>query len=132
MQNSYDWEEVPELNITPLVDVMLVLLAILMLTAHAMFFEEKISVPKGSKSAIADDKNKLVVRVDVNKVVYVDDKKYDFSNFKDAFYIYTLTGDKDRTVLIRADKNLKYDDVIYVLKTIKSTGFQKISLLTDG
>jgi len=132
MHDMYDWDEVPELNITPLVDVMLVLLAILMLTAHTMMFEEKISVPKGSKSTTADDKNKVVVRVDINKVIYVDDKKYDFGNFADSFFIYSLTGDKDKTVLIRADKNLKYDDVVYILKTIKASGFQKISLLTDG
>ena len=128
----YDWEEVPELNITPLVDVMLVLLAILMLTAHAMFFEEKIAVPKGSKSTVADDKQKLIVRIDINKIVYIDDKKYDFVVFPDAFNIQSMAGSKDRTVLIRADKNLKYDDVMFVLKTIKSSGFQKISLLTDG
>ncbi len=128
----FDWDEVPELNITPLVDVMLVLLAILMLTAHALFFEEKISVPKGSKSVVADDKNKLVVRVGLDKTIYIDEKKYDFANFQDTFHTYAMTANKDQTVLIRADKELKYDDIIFVLKGIKSSGFNKISLLTDG
>ena len=128
----FDWEEVPELNITPLVDVMLVLLAILMLTAHAIVFEEKISVPKGSKSAQADDKNKIIVQVSIDKVITVDDKKYGFANFADSFFIYSDGVPKDKTILIRADKELKYDDVVFVLKTIKSNGFTKISLVTDG
>ena len=128
----FDWEEVPELNITPLVDVMLVLLAILMLTAHAIVFEEKIAVPKGSKSAQADDKNKIIVQVSVDKVITVDDKKYDFANFPDSFFIYSGQQPKDKTILIRADKELKYDDVVFVLRTIKSNGFTKISLVTDG
>jgi len=128
----FDWEEVPELNITPLVDVMLVLLAILMLTAHAIVFEEKISVPKGSKSAQADDKNKIIVQVSVGKAITIDEKKYDFANFADSFFIYSQQQPKDKTILIRADKELKYDDVIFVLRTIKSNGFTKISLVTDG
>lgn len=130
--NHFDWDEVPELNITPLVDVMLVLLAILMLTAHAMVFEEKISIPKGSKSSVSDDKNKIIVNIDASKSIYIDGKKYDFAVFPDTFFVYSINSDKQKTVLIRADKNLKYDDVVFVLKTIKSSGFQKISLLTDG
>jgi len=46
----YDYEQKPDLNITPLVDVMLVLLAILMVTAPVIEYEENINLPKGSKS----------------------------------------------------------------------------------
>jgi biopolymer transport protein ExbD len=128
----FDWDEVPELNITPLVDVMLVLLAILMLTAHTIVFEERISVPKGSKTAQADDKNKIIVQVSIDKVITIDEKKYSFANFADSFFIYSEQQPKDRIVLIMADKELKYDDVVFVLKIIKSNSFTKISLVTDG
>ncbi len=47
-----DWDDAPELNITPLVDIMLVLLAILMVTTPAMVYQEKIVLPDGSKSSI--------------------------------------------------------------------------------
>ena len=51
MQNDgFDWEEKPELNITPLVDIMLVLLAILMVSTPTITYQEDITLPKGSKS----------------------------------------------------------------------------------
>ena len=47
---NYDWDEKPELNITPLVDIMLVLLAIMMVVAPTMIYEEKITLPQSSKT----------------------------------------------------------------------------------
>jgi biopolymer transport protein ExbD len=52
MINKFDWDSKPELNITPLVDVMLVLLAVLMVTTPTIIYEEKIILPSGSKTKV--------------------------------------------------------------------------------
>ena len=53
-------------------------------------------------------------------------------NFADSFVLFAKDKNRDTPVHIRADKNLKYDNIIYVLKTIKETGFLKVALITDG
>jgi len=126
------YEDKPELNITPLVDVMLVLLAILMLATPAIVYQEKIELPKGSQKEQISEKEKIAVRVDLQKIVYVNEKKFDMDNFGDSFLNYSASFAKDTQVTLRADKNLKYDDVIHIMKLIKASGFQKISLVTDG
>ena len=63
MDSGFNWDETPDLNITPLVDIMLVLLAILMVTAPVIVYEEEISLPKGSKSSKAVEDAKIEIRV---------------------------------------------------------------------
>lgn len=128
----HDFEDKPELNITPLVDVMLVLLAILMLAMPAVVYQEKIDLPQGSKKEENKEQEKITVRVDIQKTVYVNDKKFDSASFGSSFLQLSGALDKTSPVSLRADKNLKYDDVMSVMRSIKAAGFQKISLVTDG
>lgn len=132
MKLHYNWDETPELNITPLVDIMLVLLAILMVTAPVIVYQEEISLPQGSKSAIKQEDSKIEIRIDVKRNIYLRDNILTFDSFPDAFVVFANTYDKNTQVFIRADKNLKYDDVIYILKIAKQTGFARVSLVTDG
>lgn len=128
----FDWEEKPELNITPLVDVMLVLLAILMVTTPALIYEELIELPKGSKTKVLQKTETIEIRVDKNKIIYIKKDRFNFSNFADNFILLSQKFDKNSPVYIRADKRLSYGDVMYILKTVKEAGFAKVSLVTDG
>ena len=128
----YDYDKKPDLNITPLVDVMLVLLAILMVTAPVLEYEENINLPKGSKSAKVQQNNKIDILVSSSRVISVNKSKYEFLNFADNFILFTKDKDRNIPVHIRADKNLKYEDVVYILKTVKEAGFFKVALITDG
>ena len=69
MSNNFD--DSPELNITPLIDVMLVLLAILMVTAPTMVYEEIIQLPKGSKSAQQNKNSKIEIRITKDKNIFI-------------------------------------------------------------
>ena len=128
----YDYNNKPELNITPLVDVMLVLLAILMVTAPVLEYEENINLPKGSKSKKADMAKKINIMINAKGIISVDKRKYDNDNFADNFILYSKNKNKDTPIHIRADKKLAYQKVIYVLKTVKEAGFFKVALITDG
>ncbi|WOE70878.1 biopolymer transporter ExbD [Hydrogenimonas thermophila] len=129
---KYSWDEKPDLNITPLVDIMLVLMAILMVTAPTMTYEEKITLPKGSKSHAYKKIKSLEIRMDKNRNIYFKKKKFKMLSFADSFMRETSNIDKNIPVFIRADERLSYKDVMYLLKTIKESGFMKVSLITDG
>ena len=79
-----NFDENPELNITPLVDIMLVLLAILMVTTPAIIYEEQISLPDGSKSKVLSQELKsLTVRIDSQRQVYIDQSKMSLNELSD-------------------------------------------------
>ena len=124
----YDYNNKPELNITPLVDVMLVLLAILMVTAPVLEYEENINLPKGSKSQKIQQLKKIDISVNSLREVIVNKKKYPFDNFADNFILFSKNKNRDISVHIRADKGLKYEDVVYILKTVKKLVFLKLHL----
>ena len=128
----YNYNEKPDLNITPLVDVMLVLLAILMVTAPVLEYEETINLPKGSHSKKIQDIKKIDLLITESKEIIINKNKYQFDTFADNFILFAKTLNRDTPIHIRADKNLKYDNVIYVLKSVKEAGFYKVSLITDG
>lgn len=128
-----NFDENPELNITPLVDIMLVLLAILMVTTPAIIYEEQISLPDGSKSKVLSQELKsLTVRIDSQRQVYIDQSKMSLNELSDNLVLLSTKYDKNSPVYIKADKRLIYDDVMFVLKSMKNAGFSKVALETNG
>lgn len=128
----FDWDEKPELNITPLVDIMLVLLAILMVTTPTIVYKEDIVLARGSKTQKIIDEAVIEIRIDREKNIYIKDSSFSFENFADSFVLLSDKYDKATEVRIRADQSIIYGDVVFVLKTIKEAGFLKASLVTNG
>ncbi|WP_104624650.1 ExbD/TolR family protein [Helicobacter felis] len=122
----------PELNITPLVDIMLVLLAILMVATPTITYQEKISLPQGSKTARVSKEKVLEIRMDINHKIYVLDRHYDYEGFRAAFPLLARTYAKNTAVYVRADKRLPYESIIFLLKSIREAGFSKVSLITSA
>ncbi|BCX78950.1 biopolymer transporter ExbD [Campylobacter sp. 19-13652] len=126
-------DDAPELNITPLVDIMLVLLAILMVTAPAITYDEDIALPSGSQSkATAVKLEDLVVFINKERKVRVGQSLFDINEFPDNMILLAPKFNKSSTVYLRADKSLRYEDVMFVLKSIKNAGFTKVALQTDA
>lgn len=126
-------DDKPELNITPLVDIMLVLLAVLMLTTPTITYQEEITLPKGSKTTKKIADSTLEIRMDKYKKIYIKNKTYSYKNFPDSFNLLARNYDKKQTaVFIQADKNLSYESVMFLLKSVKEAGFIKVSLITNG
>ncbi len=128
----FDWDEKPELNITPLVDVMLVLLAILMVATPAIVYEEDINLPQGSHSKVYKKRSELYIKIDAHRVITFNKSRYTFQNFADSFLLLTQGLSKDSPVYISADRSLSYGDVMFILKSVKEAGFSKVSLITNG
>ncbi len=126
----FSWDDSPDLNITPLVDVMLVLMAILMITAPTITFQEQIDLPQGSKTVKVEKPKTLTIRMDKNQKIYLNKDTYALDTFADDFVNQSVKFDKNSEVYIRADEQLKYKDVMYLLKSVKAAGFEKVSLIT--
>ncbi|MEA3434435.1 biopolymer transporter ExbD [Sulfurovum sp.] len=126
----FSWDDSPDLNITPLVDVMLVLMAILMITAPTITFQEQIDLPQGSKTVKVTKPKTLTIRMDKNQKIYLNKDTYALDTFADDFVNQSAKFDKNSEVYIRADEQLKYKDVMYLLKSVKAAGFEKVSLIT--
>jgi len=120
-----NWDSEPDLNITPFVDVMLVLLAILMVTTPTITYEEKIELPEGTKSKRVTKDSSITVRMDRNRVIYFGEEKYNLESFRDTFKTKSNDINLNTTIFIRADKNLFYRDVMSLLKAIKMLDLQK-------
>ncbi len=128
----YDWEDSPELNITPLVDVMLVLLAILMVIAPNIIYEEHIKLPQGSISKQLAEIPPVHITIDKNRNIKINKNNYQLNSFMDNFSLYAKNLDLKATVLISADKTLDYGVVMSVLAAVKQAGFSDVSLATNG
>lgn len=127
----FSWDDNPDLNITPLVDVMLVLMSILMITAPTINYEEQIALPQGTQSKVQPQKKSLTVQMDKDRNIYIGKEKFTLRNFADSMQVKSKDYDLSRDVMIRADERLAYKDVMYLLKVVKDVGFSKASLITE-
>jgi len=134
---KFNWDDEPDLNITPFVDVMLVLMAILMVTAPTMTYQEKIDLPQGtqSKEVSKESSVTVVMQKDRSISLYLNGKRKDIyknvAEFNDNLMLITKKYSLDTTVYIRADKKLEYGSVTLLLKSLKDVGFSKVSLITE-
>ena len=130
MSGEFSWDDSPDLNITPLMDVMLVLMAILMVTAPTLTFQEQITLPQGSKTVQVEKSKTLTIRMDKDQKIYLNKDTYSLNTFADDFVNQSVKFDKNSEVYIRADEELQYKNVMYLLKSVKAAGFEKVSLIT--
>lgn len=130
---EHEWDsDKPELNITPLVDIMLVLLAILMITTPTITYQEHIELPKSSKNAHAPQSRILEIRMDIKGNIYINKQTYQMQTFSGAFLRLAAQYPKSTPIYIRADKRLAYENIIFLLKNIREAGFHKVSLVTSA
>ena len=129
---EYDWDEKPELNITPMVDIMLVLLAILMVIAPNVVFEETIMLPQGVASKQVEKIPPVHITITKDKIIKVNKNIFQIEGFADNFYLFSKKLNTKSTVLISADKRLDYGFVMSVLGAVKQAGFVEVSLATNG
>jgi len=121
----------PELNITPFVDIMLVLLAILMVSVTISTYQEKtVNLPKGSKTSPAIKKATINIVIKKDGTVLVNSQKLPLNNFLESFNLKYGNFNKNALVYIAADKDIKYSIFMKVYSSVVKTGFRQIGLLT--
>ena len=122
-----------EINVTPFVDVMLVLLIIFMVTAPLMASGVPVDLPDSRANALDQDPEQITVAIDNEGFVYLDDVLVERGNLPAA--LDSLAGPEDATrplVTLRAYKALDYGRVMAVMGELNRAGFRSISLVTNG
>jgi biopolymer transport protein TolR len=119
-----------EINVTPLVDVMLVLLIVFMVTAPLMSTAINVDLPKVATTPIAQDSEPLTVSIDAQGQVFLQDQKLELGDL--VAKLQAISQDnKDRRIFVRGDKANQYGRIIEVMGTIVQGGFTKAALLSE-
>ncbi len=126
-----DDEPVSEINVTPLVDVMLVLLVIFMVTAPMMFNGINLNLPKTKKSkSIKVDDDVVILSINSEGRYFIGSDEV-YQDRLVSVLSKVLSRSKKETVFLRADSELKYGLVAKTMGALKAGGIGKISLITE-
>jgi biopolymer transport protein TolR len=118
-----------EINVTPLVDVMLVLLIIFMVTAPMMKQGIDIDLPETANSGVATPEEPFVLTIKKNKKVYIGDVAVPIRQLKTKISAI-FENRKDKQIFIHADKVVSYGIVAETMAEVKAAGIHKIGLVT--
>jgi len=119
-----------DINVTPFVDVMLVLLVIFMVTAPMMMHGLDISLPETTAEPLESEKENLIITIDKNNQVYINDYKVTVDFLKEKL-TKILEGRTDREVFLKADKDISYGAVVQVMAEIRGAGVEKLGMVTE-
>jgi len=123
-------ELMSDINVTPFVDVMLVLLIIFMVTAPMMIEGLNVDLPEATAKPLDSEKEHLVITIDKNHLVYINDFKVSV-DFLGEKLNKMLQGRSDREVYLKADKNIPYGIVVQVMAEIKKAGIEQLGMITE-
>ena len=119
-----------DINVTPMVDVMLVLLVIFMVTAPLLTVGVQVDLPKTKAGLIQDQVEPLAVTVSASGQIFLQDKEIELSVL--APRLIAITGaNPDIRIFVRGDKAIEYGRVMQVMGTLNAAGFNKVALITE-
>ncbi len=121
---------ISDINVTPLVDVMLVLLVIFMVTAPILQQGVEVNLPKVRAAALPGEDIQLVVNVDKKGDVLLNDARLSAAELQSKLAAI-LRERPDRQVFLRADQDARYGDVMEALGAIKGAGVERLGMVTE-
>jgi biopolymer transport protein TolR len=118
-----------DINVTPFVDVMLVLLIIFMVTAPMMVQGVNVSLPETTADPLPSEEEHLIVTIDAGGQVHISNYPVAMESLR--FKLSKILERRaDREVYLRADKNIPYGRVVKVMAEIKAAGVEKLGMVT--
>jgi len=119
-----------EINVTPLVDVMLVLLIIFMVAAPMMIQGVDVSLPKTATRNIKTQDEPLMLTVNKDGRIFIESHQIELANLE-AKVKSIFENRREKEVLLRADKDVSYGFVIEVIARVKRAGIDKLGMVTE-
>ena len=122
-----------EINVTPMVDVMLVLLIIFMVTAPLLTAGVPVNLPDARAKALDQDQKPVAVSLDADGRVFVGDAEVRPTDLPDTFArLAARGGDKPPQIFLRADKAIDYGHVMAVMGELNRAGLNRVALVAIG
>jgi biopolymer transport protein TolR len=119
-----------EINVTPLVDVMLVLLIVFMISAPLLTAGVPIELPKTEAGAVQDQSEPLTVSIRADGTIHIADKATPFAELSPRLKAMAGAG-LSKPIYVRADGRAAYETVAQVMAALSTSGFTSINLITD-
>jgi biopolymer transport protein TolR len=121
---------ISDINVTPFVDVMLVLLIVFMVTAPLLTVGVPIELPKTDAKQMSEESEPLTITLDKEGTIYIQEMEIPFSELGEKLEAIGM-GNYDQKIYINGDKNINYEMLMKVMAKINSAGFTSIGLVTD-
>ena len=122
-----------EINVTPFVDVMLVLLIIFMVTAPLLASGVPIELPESDANPVDQTPDQVTISIDGQGFIYIDDAQVPEGGFPEALAQIDRRGDGEQPIIVlRGDRALDYGRVMAVMGELNRSGFNSISLITSS
>ena len=128
------YKPMAEINVTPMVDVMLVLLIIFMVAAPLMTVGVPVDLPKTAAAPINQDNEPITISVDPEGKVFLQETPVELANLVEqlrAIFRAQPAGAPERRIFVRGDKAISYGRVMEVMGTINAGGFSRVALLAE-
>ena len=121
-----------EINVTPFVDVMLVLLIVFMVSAPLLTVGVPINLPSSQAKSLSQNTDPLTVAVDAQGQIYLQDAKITADDLLQKLQAVTASrGGVNAPIYFRADRGLNYGAVMRLLGRLNAAGYSKVELVTD-
>ena len=129
-RNHFENKPMAEINVTPLVDVVLVLMIIFMVTAPMLQMGIDVNLPKVKSKSIDVTEEKLVLTITGAKEIYINKNRISLSDLR--IKLENIFSSRiDREIFMRADKCIPYGFVIEVMSEVRKAGVDKLGMITE-
>jgi biopolymer transport protein TolR len=129
-QRSKNNNFMSDINVTPLVDVMLVLLIIFMVTAPMLMQGVEVNLPQTTTKNIKTQDEPLMLTVNKNQEIFIEKHQIELSSLETKIK-KIFKNRRDKEILLRADKDVPYGFVIKVIASVKQAGIDKLGMVTE-
>ena len=125
------FNQISEINVTPFVDVMLVLLIVFMVTAPLLTVGIPVDLPKVKASALTDQKDPIEITVKLNGIIYIGEKEVEIDNLIVRLNAITDLNTEAR-IYVRGDRVVSSGTVMEIMSKINSAGYLKVALVAEN
>ncbi len=127
---SSEKEPISEINVTPFVDVMLVLLIIFMVTAPLLTVGVQVDLPETSADTLPEENEPLTLTINAKGEIFIQETKIEFDNIIQK--ILAVSNNRtDTRIYVRGDKNINYGRVLEIMGMLSGSGFTKVALISE-
>ena len=123
-------EPISEINVTPFVDVMLVLLIIFMVTAHLLTVGVQVDLPETSADTLPEETEPLTLTINAKGEIFIQETKVEYE--KIIAKIMAVSNNRtDTRIFVRGDKTINYGRVLEIMGMLSGSGFTKVALISE-
>ena len=123
-------EPMSEINVTPFVDVMLVLLIIFMVTAPLLTVGVQVDLPESSADSLAEEQEPLTLTVNAKGEIFIQETKVEFDDMIPKILAVSQNR-TDTRIYVRGDKTINYGRVLELMGMLSGSGFTKVALISE-